>query len=466
MALGCTVLAAVCLACTRPSTVPPPNIVLIVIDTLRADHVGAYGYPRPTSPNIDRLAAAGVLFGQAHAPSSWTKPSVASLFTSRHPSEHGAVAFQHHLAPEIPTLAELLRDAGYRTLGVSGNFVHVSEDTGLARGFDDWVALSMPARSEGNSIFTDMDPVGAPVYRRAPTARELNREALQRVPEVGERPLFLYLHYMEPHSAYAPPAPWRRAMSRDPNYRTGEIATSSLLKSLARGEEPVDARDQAWLVDLYDAEIASVDAALGNLLAALERRGYGENTIVWVLSDHGEEFGEHGSWFHGISLHGESLRIPMMFRDFRTPMAGVQKNTPVDLLDVAPSILSQAGAKRPKTMEGRDLSGEGPLPERDLVAELHADPPFEANVAPRSHTLAILRWPWKAIAPREQPAQIFRIDRDAGEQREVPPEEPAPRALAQRLVDLLSNRTEPTAAEGPPIDAETLEGLRALGYAD
>ena len=117
-------------ACERAA--PPPDIVLVVIDALRADHLGAYGYDRPTSPNIDRLAATGTLFREARAPSSWTKPSIASLFTSRQPSEHGAVSFDRSLDPELPTLAEALRARGYHTVGISGNFVHVKLASGFA----------------------------------------------------------------------------------------------------------------------------------------------------------------------------------------------------------------------------------------------------------------------------------------------------------------------------------------------
>ncbi len=174
-------------ACETAPAPPPPNLILILIDTLRPDHLGAYGYARPTSPHIDRLAAAGTLFTHAVAPSSWTKPSVASLFTSRSPSEHGAVSFHRHLSADLPTLAEALRDGGYDTIGVSGNFVHVSETTGLSRGFERWLDLSRRAQSKEDSIFNTSDKKGRPVHRRAPNGKEINEEVLMRVSAASAR---------------------------------------------------------------------------------------------------------------------------------------------------------------------------------------------------------------------------------------------------------------------------------------
>lgn len=456
-------LAAFALGCRLAEPEQPPDIVLITIDTLRADHLGAYGYDRPTSPALDRLAREGVLFENAHSPSSWTRPAVASLFTSLWPSEHGATAFERPLRAGVATLAELLRNAGYRTVGVSGNFVHVSEPAGLARGFDDWFALSKATRGEGNAIFTDADPAGTPVYRRAPDASELNAAVLERVPPAGDAPLFLYVHYMDPHSAYSPPSEHRARFARDPGYRADDFASSSLLKSLARGEVELSDRDRRWLIDLYDAEIASVDAAIEELLEALAARGYGSDSVICVVSDHGEEFGEHGGWFHGISLHAESLRVPLILRDPRSGRRGERREEPVDLIDVATTLLRRAGVEPTAGMRGRDLLSANLAP-RDLVAELHHDPPFEENVAPREQRLAVLRWPWKTIRSRTSAAANYRVDHDPHETR--PLDAALPADLVAHTERLASHLDALEDVSPQRLDAETLEGLRALGYAD
>ena len=194
-------LALLALGCEAPPSAP--HIVLIVVDTLRADHLGAYGYDRPTSPHIDKLAEGGVVFTRATAPSSWTKPSMASLFTSLRPSQHGAVSFARQLDSGAPTLAELLRAAGYRTVGVTGNFVHVNETSGLHRGFDVWESISYQlGEGAGDMLLSLKTDDGREVALRAPVAGEVNREVLRRLPPAEGPPLFLYVHYMEPHVIY------------------------------------------------------------------------------------------------------------------------------------------------------------------------------------------------------------------------------------------------------------------------
>ncbi len=187
------VLAALALACSGPELAP--NVIPIVIDNLRADRLGAYGHTRPTSPVFDSLAARGELFEHVQASSSWTKPSLASLFSSLPPDAHGAVSFGRHLRADVATLAEVFASAGYETLGVTGNFVHVNEDTGLARGFASFRTLAPTADRAGDDVLlTAQDPTGADVRLRAPRGDELNREVLARLPERGAAPLFLYVH--------------------------------------------------------------------------------------------------------------------------------------------------------------------------------------------------------------------------------------------------------------------------------
>ena len=470
---GWLALGALCfVACGEPSGSPGaargparPNVLLVVIDTLRADHLGAWGYARPTSPHIDALAARGVLFTRAFAPSSWTRPSVASLFTSLYPSEHGATTFDRPLSSAVATLAERFRDAGYRTLGVSGNFTHVTEEIGFGRGFERWSTLAIEISEDESEFIGQKAGLFGVRKLKAPTGFEVNDEVLRLLP-AGEAPLFLYVHYMDPHSGYTPPSPFRERFVRDRELLARpHLGSDPNLGNLAVGKVTIGARMRRHLIDLYDGEIATVDAAFGALLAELHARGLDHPTVTALVSDHGEEFDEHGNYFHGLGLHHEAVHVPLVLHDSRAPDSGARRDEPVDLLDVGPTLLALAGLEKAPGMRGRNLlDGSGPLPPRDLLAELHYDELLE-SIRPRSHDFALQRWPWKVITHREAPSEWFRKDRDLGEQAPLDAEAPGvPRELAdegRRFQAGLVSR----ATEGPiELDAEDRDRLRALGY--
>jgi len=450
----------------HPTPASHPNVALIVVDTLRADHLGAYGYPRPTSPRIDAVARDGVLFERASAPSSWTLPSVASLFVSLPPTEHDATVWKGRIGPGLTTVAERFFDAGYRTVGVSGNFVHVNNRGGFARGFDSWKTLVFETAAEGDPLWVrkrGQHEVGL----RAPTAAEINAVVLDRLPASADRPLFLYVHYMEPHSGYDPPARHRIAFASDPaTHAAGAPATSDYLTALARGEIRADAGERQRIVDLYDAEIAAVDEAIGQLLDALERRGFGENLVVAITSDHGEEFDDHGGWFHGITLHAESLAVPLAIRDRRRPGSGSVRNDPVDLLDVPTTLLALAGVEPAPLMGGRVLLDPEGIRARDLVASLESDPPFEEAVGPRRHWRSLVRWPWKVIVARDGTAQAYQLERDPSESSPLALDHSEISSALREAVDaLIEEPAAPPDERGEHLTPEDRKRLRALGYA-
>ncbi len=465
--MGLLVLAG----CGPDHSPAPPNIILIVIDTLRADHLGAYGYERPTSPVFDALAAQGTIFTNATAPSSWTRPSMASLFTSRVPSDHGAVSSLAPLDAELTTLAELLRDGGYRTLGVSGNFPHVNDKSGLARGFETFVSLAVPARE------SDADPLmrltlregGEPVPLRAPTAVEVNErvsEVLSGPSKTDEGPLFLYVHYMDPHAGYLAPEPFR-ARFRRPDASAGErpAATSDYLVDLAAGRvEPLPG-ERERLIDLYDAEIAYVDSELGRLLEALARRGLMDDAVVVVLSDHGEEFADHGGWFHGLTLHAEVLRVPLVIRG-AAGLEGGTRDDPVELLDVPTTLLALAGLGPVEGMRGRDLSGSQ-IRLTPRVAELHPDPLREEKAGALRHQVALDSWPWKALVDRSDGISLYHLGDDPAEQKPLQASHPSAPAS---LVELARERAlAMQSAEGSAeaaVSQQQRDALRALGYSE
>lgn len=433
----------------RPSgavEVARPHIVVVLIDTLRADRVGAYGYPRPTTPHLDRLAAQGLLFERAMSVSSWTRPAVASLFTSLLPSEHGATTFSTGLRPDVPTIAESLRAAGYRTLGFSGNHHHVCEKTGLARGFSHWSTIQPPANQPW------------------PSAASIEAAVWQDLPAADAGPLFLYVHYMGPHAPYDPAAEFLAPFADDAARRQ-PVATAPHITNLAVGKARADATERQRLTDLYDGEVAAADAALGRLLDGLRQRGFASTSLTIVLSDHGESLGEHDSYSHGVNLFQVSLAVPLVIHDGRRPGTAQRRREPVDLLDVGPTILAAAGVPVAPAMRGRSLLADSPLPARELIAELHEDPPLEKALAQRQHRLALWRWPTKAILHRDGKYALYRLESDPGEMQSLDAStHELGGVLAESQATLVRLTSQAPDAAGTLNQAEK-ERLRALGYA-
>jgi len=266
-----------------------PNIVLYVVDTVRADRLGVYGYEKPTSPRLDAFAAGAVLFENAYAQSSWTRPAVASLFTGLLPPAHRTVGRRSVLPEDALTLAEILAANGYEGMGLVRN-PNVSRTFGFAQGFARF-------RSED---------------------RERDETMLDRVRpwldgrQNAEGPFFLFLHAIDPHGPYDPAPEFEEmfeAGGAPEHYRTVRY-----LLRLNRGEVEPEPGTAEALSRLYDAEVAQNDRAFGELLDELGARGMDEDTAVIYVSDHGEEFQEHGRWEHGLSLYEEVLRIPLVMR--------------------------------------------------------------------------------------------------------------------------------------------------------
>jgi arylsulfatase A-like enzyme len=306
-------------------------------------------------------------------------------------------------------------------------------------------------------------------HLRAASADEVNAELLRLLPERVESPLFLYAHYMEPHSGYAPPAALRERFVRDADLdRRSPPASSDQVLELATGRRQATPQEIERLVDLYDAEIAASDEALGRLLDALAARGIGEDALLVVLSDHGEEFGEHGGFFHGLTLHREALHVPLVIRAPGRP-GGQRRSEAVDLLDVATTLLARAGVPPAPAMRGRDLLAPAPPAARlDLLAELHADPLVERRAGPRRHVWALLRWPWKAIVPRRGQPELYHLGRDAEERFPLLPSGGSAGAgdLVGEGLALRRGLQPAGASTESPLDAESRAALRALGYVE
>lgn len=295
----------------------PPNVLIFLIDTLRQDHVGCYGYHRDTTPRLDALAAESVLFTQLMPPSSWTKPSVASLLTSTHPQTHGANDVTDRLRANLPRLARSLETAGYETHGYVSNL------------------NCLPLWGIGTEFHRHSD-IDSAEWMQADDARVVDA-VIDFLPFLQGRPWLLYVHTMGPHAPYDPPAGF------DTRFRPDRY----------EGDAETAARQMA--VDLYDGEIAYSDLQLGRLLDALHELGLYDNTLIIVLSDHGEEFWEHGGTDHGQTLYEEQLRVPLVVKMPGAEFAGERRDALVEMIDIAPTILDIVGAAPESRFQGRSL---------------------------------------------------------------------------------------------------------------
>ena len=413
--------------CGRSSS--PPSIVLISIDTLRADHLSCYGYGRST-PAIDSLAAIGVLYENAHAPSPWTLPSHMSLFTGLYPSSHGVVDADRSLPTSITQLPEALERCGYHTAGF-GAHIYLGRSFGFGRGFDHYEVT--PYRNDPEEISRG-DRIVA--------------KGLRWLDSRGDdpRPFFLFLHIFDPHWAYAAPQPWRGKYSGD--YIGRMNGTLPALTYFVDRPMPDDARRH--VLDLYDEEIAWTDNLIGRIMRGLEARAL--SPIVVIVADHGEEFQEHGSIGHAVTLYREQTHVPLIIVD-PDGARGLRIDEPVRTLDLVPTLAERAGVPDDdpiwNALDG--ISLDRPDAERPVMIETTRWGP------PRS---AVLLGGWKAISPAryhwlshkrrdgevvrepvaffEREAALYNIAVDPGE---VAPLLWNPQAPAVRELDAWQERT-------------------------
>jgi arylsulfatase A-like enzyme len=421
-----------------------PHVVLYLVDTLRADRLGAYGYPRPTSPRIDAFAREATLFRNAFAQSSWTKPAVASLFTGLLPQAHRINPRAAAVPEGLPILPEILRDAGYATFGVVTNG-NVSRAFGFARGFDVFEQLREGATRE--------------IHQRSDRANQAAFALLEGRPP--DRPFFLYVHTADPHWPYTPPERERARLA-------AEVANPGIgyaLSLSAQGRPPGEVRRQ--VSQLYDAEIAFNDESFGRLLEKLHELRLDADTLVILLSDHGEGFDEHGSFRHGTTLFSEEIRIPLVIRF----PGGVGRGRVVDAaarqVDVLPTILDVAGVPIPAGLAGRSLlpaaSEAFPAPEPDgTFAYLDRRGRVVETAIEGGRKLIRFR-----VEGRGAPGiGLFDLASDPGETRDLAASE---RVWREYLLARLDAAAAAPPGPEPPsatLDAEQRRALEALGYLD
>jgi arylsulfatase A-like enzyme len=468
---------------------PPgaPDVVLVVLDTVRAKSVSGYGYARETSRELDALAREGALFLDATSPSTWSLPSHASLFTGRYPSSHGAHAEHRYLDARFPTIAQELERSGYETFCMTAN-AWISDGLGLTRGFA-WQDESLRARGGAGLGFSfvhrlldrlglqDTDKGGAVV------AGHFESWARGR-PARGVRPAFVFLNFIEAHFPY-------HQLPRDDLYRFTDLPygflralSLDLLGQQFGGPGRPAAEAAGPARDMYDGGVAYSSRLLSRVVEALRARGTLDRTVLVVLADHGEVLGERAGYFgHGPSLYQEAVGVPLLVRYPPRIPAGARVAAPVSTLGVFATLLDLAGLPPPPTLQAGSLvplaRGEGRASRDPILSELHKatelgigreapDPQMKAGLRYRLLREGSL----KLVATSAGGQLLYDLAADPGETRDLAGERPADAArMAARLEAARSQLGLPTldadAATGAPeIDEATRERLRALGYAE
>jgi len=426
--------------CSPPE---PRGVLLISIDTLRADRVGSYGYPRPTTPALDSLAAQGVVFERALAPTSWTLPSHASMLTGLEPARHGVVDWDRSVTPDATTLASRLRSAGFRTAAFVNNGF-LNSKNGILRGFDE------------EFLYPPVDARG-----RQPTAAiEMIADMKKWLATNGGQDFFLFFHVFDTHSDYRCPPRHRQRFVRP--YDGALTGTTEELAEFVHGRRSPTTDDLAFVSDLYDCAIRQLDDRLAVLFDFLEKVDLAETTTVIVTSDHGEAFGEHESLLHGQTIYEEVVHVPLILRGPAVP-EGVRIETPVGLIDLSPTVLGLLGLSKPPRLDGRDLAalwrGEvGPVP---LYAEVS---PHRTSPDGDTHQVSVTLGDEKLILDlRSERAALYDLARDPGETRDLSGER-SERAAALRA--LLDARSPAVQTRADALTDETRTLLRRLGYAE
>ncbi len=448
------------IACTTPQA-PRPNILILLMDTLRADRLGCYGYGKPTSPAVDRLAQRGTLFTRCYAPSDYTQASTASLFTGQYPLAHGYVNSDYVLEDANLTMAEIFRDAGYTTAAFIANGL-AGRKYGMDQGFHE--------HFENNR---------ASAFELAEAASEF----IDRHSREGDRPFLAYLHFLDVHDPHRIPAAEFSRMA-DPSAFVFDMQDTLLLETMVmrawwstvqkwrgEGEDPGEvARYFEDYSDLYDSSIAYWDEAVGAILEALRRNGLDRNTVVLVTSDHGEQLLEHGFFGHANSGYDVGLHVPLVLFDPAEDGIGRRISRPVSLIDVLPTLLERAGMPVPEQVQGRSLwPFSGTAKALTEARPIHSEGTFFANRPVGTLIQTLREGRWKLILDRlRDTKELYDLSRDPGETRNLLETEADEAARLYGAMQRHYNRNlgifnARQRSQADPT-AEKLEELRSLGY--
>ncbi|MBW2420263.1 MAG: sulfatase [Deltaproteobacteria bacterium] len=433
----------------------PPNVLLYVADTLRADSLPLYGGSKVETPALDAMARDAVVFDKAYATSSWTRASVASVLTGLHPEAHGARTRNDVLSESMVLLPEVFSQHGYRTAAIVTN-PNVGATYGFRQGFDEFIELF--GRHEREMVHQQTARGAKAAEVEFVDSDEVTRRAIEWI-DAGPAPFFLFILSIDPHWPYEPPAGFDRygggysgRVDRDPDV----IFRRRLSEA-----------DRARIRSLYHGEIAFNDDSLGKLLGHLRAAGSYDDTAIVFTSDHGEEFWDHGSIMHGKTLYEEAIRVPLVIRHPGRMGAATRVTQPVELTDISATLLALAGLPLPYELDGRSLVGGPGADDRSLYQSVDLD---------EQQLQSIIDPPWKLIRDRRSgKVQLYDLEADAGESRNVGREQRGrTAALVKALADRASRSQEryeelqrgeaPRQVRDSDLSQEDLDELRALGY--
>jgi arylsulfatase A-like enzyme len=435
----------------------PPDVFIYIIDALRPDHLGCYGYPRGTSPTIDAFAAEATVYENAYTAATWTRPSVATMLTGLYPSVHGAIHQSDGLAEWPVLLPEMLQGAGYRTHCFTTN-PNLSAAFGLDQGYDQYIYC--PATADWVTTMVSRSLAGADASRR----------------------VFTYIQTVEPHSPYTPRADLFARFDRGFRGRCDGIHDRhNCMGELQVTRPGLSEADVQHLLDLYDAEVYEADQAFGDFLAVLRKAGRYDDSLIILASDHGEAFAEHDTLFHDWSLNEETLRVPLIVHYPEGRRAGERVKQRASLLDLTPTILGQVGLRPdlPYRLQGRDLAGEAqatdPGGERRIYAEVSSWDNNEVDLVAVLDEDGYKRVIDVSVPPRERASQkslgLWDLRSDPKEKVDLSQKLPVRAAYDEQLIAgwLLQQRywRGGSAPARPPrvkYDEAIGKQLRALGY--
>lgn len=437
------ILVLLSFGCAKFAAPPPMPVYLIAVDALRVDALGCYGGARPT-PFFDQFAKQAVLFENCLAPSSWTVPSMASLMTGLYPFHHGTtkalqeygrVLSQQTLNNGYTTLAEALREAGYRTYGISANG-HLAEKYGFAQGFDEFVVHDFAPKQAVAGAWAGLLP------------------RITGEQRFGQG-VFAFLFFFDPHHPYTPQQPYIDAYDAQWMKHLEQLPSQELARLQRDGFFEKNKAIIPHLRAAYDSEVAALDAYLGELLPTLP--GYAEALVI-ITADHGESFDDHGVMVHGNNVYQPETHIPLLIKLPQGRLAGARIAAPVSLVDVMPTILAAVNAPKRPPSDGISLL---PL----LGGQAAARAVYAHIDLPWAKQRAMIRWPFKTMLIDEQTTQLYDLVKDPAETKDLTATHPQAKTWADQLRRETKKdvRFPPRVISGE-IPAHLKQKLRELGY--
>jgi len=464
----------------HPNTAMPlPNVILISMDTVRADHMGIYGYARRNTPNLQELLKESSLYTNVVAASTLTLTSHASMFSGLYPQSHGAYKqfpdypMGRPLPRGIPTIASILGSAGYRSMALSANLWYLVPEWGLLQGFDySWTPVPMPLveanhayllRSRLHQLLRDQ-PISGDFYSSpAVDAGTITRRVTTLLDRFGgqQTPFFLFLNYMDAHWPYHSPAPFGTAYpGRDDRFH-GADEEAYLRTRVDCGGEPVPSGYQAHAESQYDGAIAFIDLKIGELIQHLKQVGLFDRTMIVITSDHGEAFGDRGYLGHNVSVYQDQVHVPLIVK-----YPGSRGSSRVDHLashiDLLPTILEVAGLAPRPDLPGVSLLRLDSKPDRVIFSERHYGPCQVRSARSPGVQYALFQGASKMISSSLGVRELYDLANDPDEKTDLYQTAP-PLALESALRDWIRVTPRLSAAQ-QPVNLEQMKRLRSLGY--